>query len=82
MADRLEALLKHFAMNALCGVNELPAVADAGQLHLVQAGRIEVSNEGEPALLITDPSRLLYPRPMKRRFVTDAERGADLARAN
>lgn len=89
MADRLEALLKHFSVNArmfhsgaLCGVNELPAVADVGQLHLVKAGPIEVSNEGEPALLVTDPSLLLYPRPMKHRFVTDAERGADVACAN
>jgi transcriptional regulator GlxA family with amidase domain len=31
---------------------------------------------------VTDPSLLLYPRPLAHRFVTDAKRGADMACAN
>ena len=89
MADRLEALLHHFSVHArifhsgaLCGINDLPAVADVGQLHLVRSGQVEVGHDDGTALRITDPSLLLYPRPMKHRFVTDTERGADLACAN
>lgn len=89
MADRLEALLNHFTVRArmfhsgaLCGINHLPAVGDVGQLHLVRSGPISVSHEGEPMVHLTDPSLLLYPRPLAHRFVTDAKRGADLACAN
>src|SRR5690242_12820013 len=89
MADRLEALLNHFAVRArmfhsgaLCGINDLPATGDVGQLHLVRSGPIDVTHAGEPTLRITDPSLLLYPRPLAHRFVTDARRGADMACAN
>ena len=47
MADRMEALLNHFAVRArmfhsgaLCGINELPGSGDVGQLHLVRSGPI------------------------------------------
>jgi AraC-like DNA-binding protein len=89
MADRLEALLNHFAVRArmfhsgaLCGINDLPATGDVGQLHLIRSGPIAVSHEGDPTVHVTDPSLLLYPRPLAHRFVTDAKRGADLACAN
>ena len=89
MADRLEALLNHFAVRArmfhsgaLCGINELPGAGDVGQLHLVRSGPISVTHAGEPTVHVTDPSLLLYPRPLAHRFVTDAKRGADMACAN
>ena len=89
MADRLESLLSHFAVHArmfhsgaLCGLNEVPMVPEAGQLHLIKMGPVEVTHDGEAPLHVTAPSLLLYPRPMKHRFVTDATRGADLACAN
>lgn len=89
MADRLEALLNHFAVRArmfhsgaLCGINDLPATGDVGQLHLVRSGPITVSHAGDPPVHITDPSLLLYPRPLAHRFVSDAKRGADMACAN
>ena len=89
MADRLEALLNHFAVRArmfhsgaLCGINDVSASGDVGQLHLVRSGPISVTHAGEPTIHVTDPSLLLYPRPLAHRFVTDAKRGADLACAN
>ncbi len=89
MADRLEALLNHFAVRArmfhsgaLCGINDLPATGDLGQLHLVRSGPITVSHAGESSIHVTDPSLLLYPRPLAHRFVTDPKRGADMACAN
>jgi AraC-like DNA-binding protein len=89
MPDRLEALLNHFAVRArmfhsgaLCGINELGASGDLGQLHLVRSGPITVSHAGEAGVHVTEPSLLLYPRPLAHRFVTDAKRGADMACAN
>jgi AraC-like DNA-binding protein len=89
MADRLEALLTHFSVRAemfhsgpLCGVNELLAREDLGQLHLVKDGPVEVTHAGAPPLQISEPSLLLYPRPLAHRFVSDATRGAQMACAN
>ncbi len=89
MADRLEALLNHFSVKAemfhsgaLCGVNELVAREELGQLHLIKDGPVEVTHAGAPPLQILRPSLLLYPRPLTHRFVTDAARGAQMACAN
>lgn len=89
MADRLDALLSHFAVHArmfnsgaLCGLTEVPVLPDTGQLHLIKTGPVEVNHDGESPLRVTDPSLLLYPRPLRHRFNTDARRGADLACAN
>lgn len=89
MTDRLEALLERFSASArlfqagaLCGINDLTPEHGAGQLHLVREGTVEVVHEGEPGLRVEVPSLLLYPRPLAHRFITDAERGADLACAN
>lgn len=89
MVDRLESLLAHFAVHArmfhsgaLCGVNEVPTLPDAGQLHLIKLGPLEVTHDGQNPMHIAEPSLLLYPRPLNHRFVTDATRGADLACAN
>lgn len=89
MVDRLESLLTHFAVHArmfhsgaLCGLNEVPTLPDTGQLHLIKLGPVEVTHDGESPLHVVEPSLLLYPRPLKHRFVTDAKRGADLACAN
>jgi len=89
MPDRLQALLNHFAIHArtfqagaLCGINSLDGDGPFGQLHLVRAGDVEVRHGKTLAARITEPSLLLYPRPMAHRFITDAERGADFVCAN
>jgi AraC-like DNA-binding protein len=89
MADRLEALLEYFSVQAqmfhagtLCGINDLAAEADIGQLHLVRQGAVTVMNHGAAELRVTSPSLLLYPRPLAHRFVMDVKDGADLACAN
>lgn len=88
MADRLAVLMERFAVTAhvfhagvLCGINALEPEGGAGQLHLVRRGPLEVMH-GNTSLRIEKPSLLMYPRPMAHRFVTDAERGAELACAN
>jgi AraC-like DNA-binding protein len=89
MPDRLQALLSHFAVSArtfqagaLCGINSLEGDGPYGQLHLVRRGEVEVRHGRAKAVYITEPSLLLYPRPMAHRFITDAERGADFVCAN
>lgn len=83
--DRLDALLNHFPVRArmfhsgaLCGITDFVEHDGGGQLHLVRAGVMDVVHPGQPALHVAQPSLLLYPRPVARRFITDAARGADL----
>lgn len=86
--DRLDALLHHFPVRArmfhsgaLCGITEFTEQGD-GQLHLVKARALDVIHPGLPVLHVTEPSLLLYPRPLARQFITDTEHGADLACAH
>ena len=88
MADRLQALLSQFAVSArtfqagaLCGINSLDGSGTNGQLHLIRSGEVEVRH-GKTSVKISEPSLLLYPRPMAHRFITDAVRGADFVCAN
>ena len=88
MADRLAVLLERFSVTAqvfhagaLCGINTLEGEAGVGQLHLIRQGPLEVFH-GNTSLQIEQPSLLLYPRAMTHRFVSDAEKGADMACAN
>ena len=89
MVDRLQSLFAHFSVTArtfntgaLCGINTLEGSGTDGQLHLVRSGDVEVRNGKAKPVKITEPSLLLYPRPMAHRFVTDKERGADFVCAN
>lgn len=87
--DRLDALLNHFPVHAhvfhsgsLCGTTDFSAPGSGGQLHLVRDGTVEVINAEGAAIQVTEPSLLLYSRPLARRFITDAKRGVDMACAN
>jgi AraC-like DNA-binding protein len=88
MADRLAVLLERFSVTAqvfhagaLCGINTLEGEPGVGQLHLIRRGPLEVFH-GNTSLRIDQPSLLLYPRAMTHRFVSDGEKGADMACAN
>jgi AraC-like DNA-binding protein len=75
--DRLDALLTHFPVRArlfrsgaLCGINALDAPTGTGQLHVIQTQSLDIVHEGGVAPLhLTEPSLLLYPRPLARRFI-------------
>jgi AraC-like DNA-binding protein len=84
VTDRLEALLAHFTVTAnvfqtgaLCGISDVSDRDGTGHLHLVRSGTVGVSHGGAEVLRITQPSLLLYPRPMAHRFITDPRHGAD-----
>ena len=71
MVDRLESLLTHFAVHArmfhsgaLCGLNEVPTLPDAGQLHLIKLGPVEARIEVEEA---TAPELFESLWPLTRR---------------
>lgn len=88
MSDRLAALMSHFPLSAqvfnagpLCGTNALDSDGVHGQLHLVRGGAVQVHYD-QATLDITDPSLLLFPRPLSHRFVTDPQHGADMVCAN
>ncbi len=88
MVDRLAVLLERFSVTAqvfhagtLCGINSLEAEEGIGQVHLIQRGPLEVFH-GNTSLRIDEPSLLLYPRATAHRFVSDPQRGADMACAN
>ena len=89
MADRLAALFTHFAVTAhtfhtgaLCGINSLGTDEALGQLHVVREGVVEVFHGRAKPVRVDAPSLLFYPRPMPRRFVTDAAVGADMVCAD
>lgn len=71
-----------FQAGALCGINSLDGSGPYGQLHLVRTGDVDVRHGAKIAVRIREPSLLLYPRPMARRFITDIQRGADFVCAN
>ncbi|MCA8864614.1 MULTISPECIES: AraC family transcriptional regulator [unclassified Halomonas] len=88
MADRLATLMEHFSVTAevfhagaLCGTNTLETDGVSGQMHLVRRGTVKVIHH-DGSLNITQPSLLLYARPMTHRFITDLEQGADMACAS
>lgn len=83
MVDRLAALLDQFGVSArsfqagaLCGIHGLAASEGQGQLHLIRAGEVEVHHGQGGLLRVSEPSLLLFPRPLAHRFVTDATQGA------
>ena len=88
MADRLAALMTHFPMRAqvfntgpLCGINTLQSDGAHGQLHLVRRGEVEV-RYGRETLHVTQPSLLLFPRPLTHRFITAPGCEVDMVCAN
>lgn len=89
MADRLAPLFTRFAVTAhtfhtgaLCGINSLGTAEGLGQLHVVREGVVDVFNRKAKPVRVTAPSLLFYPRPVARRFVTDATTGADMVCAD
>jgi AraC-like DNA-binding protein len=89
MPDRLASLLSHFAVRAetfqtepLCGITEIPTLVSRGQIHLIRCGQVEVHHEGLEPLRISEPSLLMYPRPLAHRFIVAPGQSVDVVCAN
>ena len=90
--DRLAALFSRFAVSArtfqaglLCGINPIGEDERRGQLHVVREGLVQVEHHGRckrKKLKVSEPSLLLYPRPLPRRFITDPVHGASMVCAH
>jgi AraC-like DNA-binding protein len=84
--DPFSGLFAHFAPSArtffagnLCAT---AAFEGGGHLHLLRGGRLRVSEDGQPDLVLDAPTVLFFPRGSAHRFSVDLERGADLACAH
>ena len=86
--DRLSGLLTRFRVQAqlhhsgaLCGLSHFDASEGHGYLHVLRRGSLEVSHPGArevPASLhLSEPTLLLYPRPLTHRFHNPPVDGSD-----
>ena len=87
--DRLSALLQRFRVRAslfhagpLCGVTTFEARPGRAFLHVLRRGAMEVQQPGARGrtrrLRVDEPTLLLYPRPLRHRFVNPPQDGSDL----
>lgn len=87
--DRLSPLLDRFALTArvfysgtLCGVTNFEATDEAGHLHVVRRGPLQVQGADRTLIDIEEPSLLFYPRPAGHRLRTHRQTGADVVCAS
>lgn len=67
---------KVFFSGTLCGVSAMESEPGLGSLHVLRAGELLVTNDGETPFRITEPTLLFYPQ--SRRHCFQAERDAKL----
>ena len=86
--DRLSGLLERFRVRAhlfhagpLCGVSHFDAQEGRGFLHVLRRGEMVVTHRprsGAPRKVkVTEPTLLLYPRPLEHQFHNAPTEGAD-----
>jgi len=80
--DRLSPFFSHFSLSArvffsgqLCGTSNDHVTKTAGHLHVLRSGALRILQPGEPPLIVSEPTVLLYPRPGQHTFQSD---GADI----
>jgi AraC-like DNA-binding protein len=87
--DRLSALLEKFRIRtslfhtgALCGTTVFQAQPGRAFLHVLRRGEMEVRHRaGETSMnrfFVTEPTVLLYPRPLRHTFINPPRDGSDL----
>jgi len=86
--DRLSGLLERFRVHAhlfhagpLCGVTHFDAQEGRGFLHVLRRGEMVVTHRlrsGAPRKIkVTEPTLLLYPRPLEHQFHNAPTEGSD-----
>ncbi|MCK9983812.1 MAG: hypothetical protein AzoDbin1_00284 [Azoarcus sp.] len=87
--DQLSPLLDRFALSArvfysgtLCGVTTFEATDEAGHLHVVRRGPLQVQGADGRLIDIEEPSLLFYPRPTSHRLRAHKQTGADVVCAS
>ncbi len=86
--DRLSALLERFRVHAhlfhagpLCGVTHFDAQEGRGFLHVLRKGEMVVTHRPRSGaarkIKVTEPTLLLYPRPLEHHFHNAPAEGSD-----
>src|SRR5689334_17342686 len=83
--DRLSPFFTHFTLSArvfysgrLCGTSGNHKNPSAGHLHVLRRGRVRVTQPNRRAMVIEQPSVVLFPRPREHRLWADETSGADI----
>ena len=88
--DRLSALLDRFRVRAalfhsgaLCGTNKFEAIPGRAFLHVLRRGSMEVRHPSRSGLQrkidISEPTLLLYSRPVEHVFINPPREGSDFS---
>lgn len=91
--DRLSGLLERFRVHAhlfhagpLCGVTHFDAQEGRGFLHVLRQGEMLVTHRPRSGaarkIKVTEPTLLLYPRPLEHQFHNAPSEGADFVCAS
>lgn len=87
--DAFSRLLAHSSAHAslffsgrLCGESHSEDYPSGGQLHLLRAGELMLQREGEPPLLLQEPTLIFYPVPCHHRLIPRTLGGCDLVCAS
>lgn len=88
MSDRLSALLQRFELRSqrvdggvLHHGLEIDAGGGAGHLHLLRRGALRLTGPQRHRRLISEPSLLFVPRPLRHRLMVDSADGAEVVTA-
>ena len=75
ISDGISRLLDHVGLRArtfyagpLCGRHDFHTEEGVGHLHVVRAGALRAEQKAFPAIAITEPTLLFYPRPLDHRL--------------
>jgi AraC-like DNA-binding protein len=89
MDDRLAPLLQRFELRSrvfyagnLCRLVNFDAVEGVGHLHLLKAGRLQLTSPDGRVRTFDEPSLIFFPRPARHRLHADPAEGADLVCAS
>lgn len=87
--DSLSPLLAHFSARArvfytgtLCGGATFDQSANAGFLHLLRSGKMNLRDASGHTATVAEPTLIFYSRPLTHTIETNPEFGADLACAS
>jgi AraC-like DNA-binding protein len=77
--DRLAPFFSRFTLSArvffsgqLCGISGDHASKTVGHLHVLRSGTLTILQPGSPAIVLSEPTVLLFPRPGLHTFRTEA----------
>lgn len=88
--DKLSEVLTNFSISAgvfyagnLCGLSNFsPEGVEQGHLHLLQSGRIKVTDHNGKSIEVDEPAVLFFPRPTQHRLMAEERDNAQIVCAS